>query len=94
MSRTYRAGAAALVAITLTAAPAAAIPAPPPAAPLTVVDFAVAFYGVAVILCTGMTFGKQDVAAARVNNPVPAAARFGGFFRCLLPGFGLANIAQ
>ena len=69
-------------AIGLAPAPAAAV------SPLVIV------YGFGVLFCTGLTFGKQDVWAAKAHSTVTAKRRLYGFLGCIFPPIGLAKLMR
>ncbi len=97
MNRFGRAGFAALALVTATAAPLAgahATPPPPVAAVSPELTVVAGFWVVGFMLCTGMTFGKQDVLAARAGTVVTGAERFNAFVKCLLPPIGLAELVR
>jgi hypothetical protein len=46
------------------------------------------------MLCTGMTFGRQDVLAAKAGKVVTGADRWKAVGKCILPPVGLAEIGK
>ena len=95
MNKFSRAGIALLALAAASAPTNAAFATPLPAAtgnPL--VPALTAVYVVGLLLCTGMTFGRQDVLAAKTGAIVTGPDRFKAFAGCLLPPVGLANLGK
>jgi hypothetical protein len=49
---------------------------------------------VGVFLCTGMTWGKMQVDAAKAHRELTGADAFRGLGQCLIPALGFAKLMQ
>jgi hypothetical protein len=98
MKKIVRAGIAGLALAAVVAAPISEANAGTPPPPVGGPDFAAtALTGVWIVgfmLCTGMTFGRQDVLAAKAGTVVTGKDRWQAIGKCLLPPIGLAEIGK
>jgi hypothetical protein len=97
MKRFSRAGAAALIvaAVMAQSTTASALPPPPPASVANpAAEAFIGFYVIGFMLCTGLTFGKQDVWAAKSGAVLSFADRLHAVGGCLLPPVGIAKLMR
>jgi hypothetical protein len=94
MNRFSRVGAATLVvaAVMAQSTAASAEPMPPPSAINPAAEAFIGFYVFGLMLCTGLTFGKQDDWAAKSGVVVSFADRLHAAGGCLLPPVGIARL--
>ena len=92
MKRTIRTAIAALALTALAAQPVLANPVSHHPVGLTAPSSIWMGYGLGVMICTGLTFGKQDVQAKQWRTTVTHKQRFLGLLGCAFPPIGLAKL--